>query len=51
METAGVMGEEAMVDWRGRSTSINPSKHGGMRAAGFVLGIYNLSDLFLCSTI
>ncbi|KAG6652324.1 hypothetical protein I3843_06G167300 [Carya illinoinensis] len=39
METAGVMGDqEAMVDWRGRPF-INPSKHGGMRAAGFVLGL------------
>lgn len=51
METSGVMGEEAMVDWRGRPASINPSKHGGMRAAGFVLGIYLPDDLFLCSTI
>lgn len=31
------MGEETTVDWRGRPS--NPNKHGGMRAAAFVLGI------------
>ncbi|KAI3448380.1 hypothetical protein Pfo_005045 [Paulownia fortunei] len=29
--------EETTVDWRGRSS--NPNKHGGMRAAAFVLGL------------
>lgn len=28
--------EETTLDWRGRPS--NPSKHGGMRAAVFVLG-------------
>ncbi|KAF5448088.1 hypothetical protein F2P56_028653, partial [Juglans regia] len=36
METSGV-GEETMVDWRGRLSS--PGKHGGRRAAAFVLGL------------
>lgn len=31
------MSEEATVDWRGRPS--NPNKHGGMRAAAFVLGV------------
>ncbi|XP_050273034.1 protein NRT1/ PTR FAMILY 4.3-like [Quercus robur] len=31
------MGEETTVDWRGRPS--NPNKHGGMRAAAFVLGL------------
>ena len=37
------MGEETTVDWRGRPS--NPNKHGGMRAAAFVLG--NLLSLSL----
>ncbi|XWS20678.1 hypothetical protein CRYUN_Cryun31cG0123600 [Craigia yunnanensis] len=32
-----VMEEETAVDWRGRPS--NPNKHGGMRAAAFVLGL------------
>lgn len=35
------MYEEATVDWRGRPS--NPNKHGGMRAAAFVLGLLSLS--------
>ncbi|KAB2623453.1 protein NRT1/ PTR FAMILY 4.3-like [Pyrus ussuriensis x Pyrus communis] len=31
------MAEEMTVDWRGRPS--NPTKHGGMRAAAFVLGL------------
>ena len=34
------LAEEESVDWRGRPS--NPSKHGGMRAALFVLGIISL---------
>lgn len=30
--------EEATLDWRGRPS--HPAKHGGMRAASFVLGTY-----------
>lgn len=30
--------EDITVDWRGRPS--NPQKHGGMRAAAFVLGNY-----------
>lgn len=29
--------EEISVDWRGKPS--NPTKHGGMRAASFVLGL------------
>lgn len=34
--TNNVCDEEITVDWRGRPS--NPNKHGGMRAASFVLG-------------
>lgn len=33
--------EESTVDWRGRPS--NPNKHGGMRAAAFVLGLFSFS--------
>lgn len=33
--------DEETVDWRGRPS--NPNKHGGMRAALFVLGTRSLS--------
>lgn len=39
------MGEETTVDWRGRPS--NPNKHGGMRAAAFVLGILLSLSLYL----
>lgn len=35
--TNNVCDEEITVDWRGRPS--NPNKHGGMRAASFVLGL------------
>lgn len=47
------LAEEESVDWRGRPS--NPNKHGGMRAALFVLGTRSLSlslslkDLFVAS--
>lgn len=34
--TNNVCEEELTVDWRGKPS--NPNKHGGMRAASFVLG-------------
>jgi hypothetical protein len=41
-ESKCVIGEEITVDWRGKPS--NPNKHGGMRAAAFVLGMsYSLS--------
>lgn len=36
-ESKCVIGEEITVDWRGKPS--NPNKHGGMRAAAFVLGL------------
>ncbi|KAG5229378.1 protein NRT1/ PTR FAMILY [Salix suchowensis] len=36
-ESVCVMSEEITVDWRGKPS--NPNKHGGMRAAAFVLGL------------
>ncbi|KAJ7946521.1 Protein NRT1/ PTR FAMILY 4.4-like [Quillaja saponaria] len=36
-ESMSVKGEDTTVDWRGRAS--NPNKHGGMRAATFVLGL------------
>lgn len=36
-ESKCVVGEEITVDWRGKPS--NPNKHGGMRAAAFVLGM------------
>lgn len=43
------LAEEESVDWRGRPS--NPNKHGGMRAALFVLGtlpfIYIILQKFL----
>lgn len=35
-ESVCVVSEEITVDWRGKPS--NPNKHGGMRAAAFVLG-------------
>lgn len=32
-----ISGEETTVDWRGRPS--DPKKHGGMKAAAFVLGL------------
>ncbi|KAK6159720.1 hypothetical protein DH2020_003101 [Rehmannia glutinosa] len=37
MEGSKMISEESSVDWRGRPS--NPLKHGGMRAAAFVLGV------------
>jgi hypothetical protein len=37
--------EETTVDWRGRPS--NPSKHGGMKAATFVLGTCSIPHLHL----
>ena len=37
-EESGGYEEIGVVDWRGRAS--NPEKHGGMRAASFVLGLY-----------
>ncbi|KAK6159682.1 hypothetical protein DH2020_003063 [Rehmannia glutinosa] len=37
MEGSKMICEESSVDWRGRPS--NPLKHGGMRAAAFVLGV------------
>lgn len=37
--------EETTVDWRGRPS--NPSKHGGMKAATFVLGKCSIAHLHL----
>ncbi|KAI4298903.1 hypothetical protein L6164_032416 [Bauhinia variegata] len=34
---SSVMAKDTFVDWRGRPS--NPNKHGGMRAAAFVLGL------------
>ncbi|KAL3597941.1 hypothetical protein D5086_009578 [Populus alba] len=36
-ESVCVVSEEITVDWRGKPS--NPNKHGGMRAAAFVLGL------------
>ncbi|KAI5593085.1 hypothetical protein BDE02_04G195800 [Populus trichocarpa] len=36
-ESVCVVSEEVTVDWRGKPS--NPNKHGGMRAAAFVLGL------------
>jgi hypothetical protein len=44
LEMSGVC-EETTVDWRGRPS--NPSKHGGMKAATFVLGKCSIADLHL----
>jgi hypothetical protein len=43
------MGEESTVDWRGRPSIHN--KHGGMRAAAFVLGKFVSLYLFECVCI
>jgi hypothetical protein len=40
--------EETTVDWRGRPS--NPTKHGGMKAATFVLGKCSIADLHLSSS-
>ncbi|CAN0907389.1 Protein NRT1/ PTR FAMILY 4.3 [Linum grandiflorum] len=37
IDHAGEVAERSYVDWRGRPS--NPHKHGGMRAASFVLGL------------
>lgn len=39
--------EETTVDWRGRPS--NPSKHGGMRAATFVLGIQSFEIMAIAA--
>ena len=31
--------DESTVDWRGRTS--DPNKHGGMRAAAFLLGLFS----------
>lgn len=41
MSEAEVVVEDMSVDWRGRPCK--PTKHGGMRAAVFVLGLSSLS--------
>ncbi|KAK9286311.1 hypothetical protein L1049_014701 [Liquidambar formosana] len=44
----GVMGEEqTTVDWRGRPS--NPHKHGGMRAAAFVLGLQSFEIMAIAA--
>lgn len=47
------LAEEESVDWRGRPS--NPNKHGGMRAALFVLGTLSLSlsmfILYICACV
>ena len=35
--------EESTLDWRGRPS--NPNKHGGMKAAAFVLGLFSFINL------
>lgn len=46
MSEAEVVVEDMSVDWRGRPCK--PTKHGGMRAAVFVLGLSLLSLAHVC---
>lgn len=44
--TNNICDEEITVDWRGKPS--NPNKHGGMRAASFVLGNPLSLSIYTC---
>lgn len=41
--------EESTLDWRGKPS--NPQKHGGMRAAAFLLGSFSFSQLLIFNIV